>query len=95
MRANMFRDAREQGIVRHESLDTAGGQAVEIAATVDCFSAAVSNEQGLCGVCALIEVLLEPFGSFCADKDGAVFLPLAANHKFAPFEVYMVAVEPN
>lgn len=95
VRANVFRNAGKQGIVCDKPLDASGGQAVKIAASVDRFASTVSYEEWFCGVGALVQILLEPLCRLRADEYRAVLLTFAAYHKFASFEIYVVAVEPH
>lgn len=52
--ADVFGDAGHQGIVRDEPLDTSGGEPMKIAASIDCFAAAIPHEKRFGGVGAFV-----------------------------------------
>lgn len=54
MWADVFGDAGHQGIVRDEPLDTSGGEPMKIAASIDCFAAAIPHEKRFGGVGAFV-----------------------------------------
>lgn len=95
MWADVFGYTGKKRVVRYQTLNTTGGEAVEIATAVNCFSAAVPHKEWLCGVGAFFKISLKPLCGIGANENGPVFLALTAHHEFAPFEVYVFPVEAN
>lgn len=56
MRADPFRNPGEQGVAAYEPLHTAGRQAVVVAAQINLFTAAVTNEEWFTVILAFFQV---------------------------------------
>ena len=93
--ADVFGDAGQQGVAGDQALHTADGQPQIVARQIGLFTATIAYKQGSGIVGAPGDVLLNPACRLRADKYRAVFLALAADHKFPALKVDVVAVQPD
>ncbi len=95
MWADVFGDAGKQSIAGYEALDAACGQPMKVARYIDFAGATVANKERTGGILTLLEVVIDPFCSFRADKYWAILLAFSTNRKFASLEVNVVSVESD
>ena len=94
MRGNMFSDSGGASVFFDNTLDGAGGEAAEIAGGVDSvLISGVVEEEGGEGVGSGGEIFGDAVGGSFGDENGAVFLALTTDDKFATLEVDRIAIE--
>lgn len=94
MRGDVLSDAGGFGIFFDNALDRTGGQAAIVSRSIDFveMTRIVKKESGK-GIVANGKIFTDAIGGSFGDEDGAVFLTLPADKKFATVEIDGITVE--